>query len=1339
MPVATNKYMMNTDRSALLRLWFSAADRGDLEFLKQHSETFKGKLNENGLTALALAISSGQFESAKYLANYEATVRLAKRQTPLMLAASLNRVELLPLFHETYGWQDEDGKTALMHAVSVGNALEAVKQLAPHEHGRQSTVFEVTTDDFDLFDRQMESLQYVTPYFLFEDAMVEAVTAPTQDKTALHMAVLAGDVDAFTVLFPLEYFIPNANGEYFTMLLSRLDQETSTPFCSLIIENIHLFKSILGAKSASTGKTALLYAIAEKNVPLIELFSTYELQGSITEKDTIFPSPDQHGSITDTVDLVEKRTYRGFTPFHYAALIGAKDIALILLNTAKNLEIVSIVEQTDQLGRNPLHIAAALLNYSYIEAYLTFTLQNMLKLNICDAQGFSPIDYAVTSPLFGAYCTEYRTAALKRRSRTSYSEVISVEVSSDTSIAFSKILEVIASIYQQEDSDSSRLGEKMASHLVLAVSRFNCMAVNTISKYCNARQLNKALLEAVKLGFNEAVPCLLGDSHQADSDQGPASLFTATCANGPFELLFPRNAKARNEHGETALMLACKARCFTNALIAIDAEATLKTYNGETALMFLASLGEVSCDNEHGPLYKELSERLISAEKGSIDVHGYTALMYAAKSNALSLARQLLRWEYGHVAFDQSTSLTVAAQHGNVELVEMMLEYEKTKLHDREQDKTETKNPTTSQMTALMLAATCPNNSRVCQLLIPVQAGMQDQMGSTALMYAIKNNHPANANVLASYEHSRIDAKGYTALMYAIERNQSSSILSLIEYERGIGLSKGTGQTAMILVVQNKEISIGSKLQYVKDLVGKEGGIQDKSKKTALMYAIESGEEKSDQLALLLAKYEGGRQMADGTSALILAIRNEMYNVALTLLAWEAGMTTSTGHTALMYLSTGKDPYLLTDQKRADYNELLQKLVLVEARRSDNDGCTALMLAVAHRNLCVIKELLPYETKQCNARGETMLMYAAEHNMVEVVKLLLDYEAGIRDKDGETALIHACKAGMVDAAIILAKCSAETDCVPQDGVEATPMMIAAECGLSSVVVALKQSCVGFVCTKGPYSGYSALGLAIKGGHETIVKLLYEEVHLCMGTAYGAIELCIRFKRESILLWVLMYYSKQNELDELAESVCFPKRAEMRIPETSLFAAYSYGLAAGNVSIMHLSAKMLGKKAADIPYKKPPKALEARFYALLLQKGTDEVLSCLKKRWSWILEAIYRSVKEDSLLLFLIDHVLYMILDDIDQAEVTELSLAHRLEGALHELSHAFREYEIDSCCVCMDADADVIFFPCKHMIACGSCAKGLARCPYCRTAINETFNPYFLQLIESSRHRCTIM
>lgn len=80
----------------------------------------------------------------------------------------------------------------------------------------------------------------------------------------------------------------------------------------------------------------------------------------------------------------------------------------------------------------------------------------------------------------------------------------------------------------------------------------------------------------------------------------------------------------------------------------------------------------------------------------------------------------------------------------------------------------------------------------------------------------------------------------------------------------------------------------------------------------------------------------------------------------------------------------------------------------------------------------------------------------------------------------------------------------------------------------------------------------------QGGHETIVKLLYDEIPLCMGSQYGAIELCIRFKRENMLLWILEYCSRHSKLETAAKSTCFPKSTEVHIPEASLAASYFMG-------------------------------------------------------------------------------------------------------------------------------------------------------------------------------------
>lgn len=45
------------------------------------------------------------------------------------------------------------------------------------------------------------------------------------------------------------------------------------------------------------------------------------------------------------------------------------------------------------------------------------------------------------------------------------------------------------------------------------------------------------------------------------------------------------------------------------------------------------------------------------------------------------------------------------------------------------------------------------------------------------------------------------------------------------------------------------------------------------------------------------------------------------------------------------------------------------------------------------------------------------------------------------------------------------------------------------------------------------------------------------------------------------------------------------------------------------------------------------------------------------------------------------------------------------------------------CKVCMDAEMDVVFLPCAHMITCANCAVALTQCPICRKDIKYTIKP----------------
>jgi hypothetical protein len=42
------------------------------------------------------------------------------------------------------------------------------------------------------------------------------------------------------------------------------------------------------------------------------------------------------------------------------------------------------------------------------------------------------------------------------------------------------------------------------------------------------------------------------------------------------------------------------------------------------------------------------------------------------------------------------------------------------------------------------------------------------------------------------------------------------------------------------------------------------------------------------------------------------------------------------------------------------------------------------------------------------------------------------------------------------------------------------------------------------------------------------------------------------------------------------------------------------------------------------------------------------------------------------------------------------------------------------CCVCMDAEANIIFIPCGHLCSCQECSKEISFCPMCQKGIAMT-------------------
>ena len=52
--------------------------------------------------------------------------------------------------------------------------------------------------------------------------------------------------------------------------------------------------------------------------------------------------------------------------------------------------------------------------------------------------------------------------------------------------------------------------------------------------------------------------------------------------------------------------------------------------------------------------------------------------------------------------------------------------------------------------------------------------------------------------------------------------------------------------------------------------------------------------------------------------------------------------------------------------------------------------------------------------------------------------------------------------------------------------------------------------------------------------------------------------------------------------------------------------------------------------------------------------------------------------------------------------------------------------ESRSCKICMDAEIEIVFLPCGHMVTCSNCAVTMASCPICRNDIKYTVKPIIL-------------
>ena len=336
--------------------------------------------------------------------------------------------------------------------------------------------------------------------------------------------------------------------------------------------------------------------------------------------------------------------------------------------------------------------------------------------------------------------------------------------------------------------------------------------------------------------------------------------------------------------------------------------------------------------------------------------------------------------------------------------------------------------------TRLMLAIMDKNIERAAVFMY--QAGRTDLNGRSALMYVIMSGLPCLMTPLLPLEADIRDDNGKSALMYAAQFGSAKSvaILCLQEFNL-VGFADNSGKTALMYATLNAKVDTKT-VQLLADL---EARYHDHNERTALMLAAAAGN--TVCVSVLCDSKFGliGKRDENGFTALIHAIKGLRaircasdrsimpvirgvtilgdefaYTSVIHDLLPEACITTDADLNALDWAVECNLPdiaeLLIPHCISAPIGQLCPVIRAIEVRNGelaltlieagfgerdlhDEDGNTALMLAVKNGLTSVVERLASWEHGVLNHFGESALMITLSYTeRVSEFDILLQYE-----------------------------------------------------------------------------------------------------------------------------------------------------------------------------------------------------------------------------------------------------------------------------------------------------------------------------------------------------------
>lgn len=428
---------------------------------------------------------------------------------------------------------------------------------------------------------------------------------------------------------------------------------------------------------------------------------------------------------------------------------------------------------------------------------------------------------------------------------------------------------------------------------------------------------------------------------------------------------------------------------------------------------------------------------------------GHTALMLCAIENWIEGANILVFHESGLFTKKGHTALYYALELGHHDIARILTDTEGVS----------TKEPYVDNLnqTDLMRAAIAGDIVAVWSWL-PRQHKWQDIYGRTALIYAVESRVSlAIIKLLVPMEAGIEDFSGKTALHHAVEVGSIDVVRLLLNSEKGKSYSSKGLETNYVLSLR----VFASELAYL-------------HRKTEIFEAVFAAERPIILRELHIT--EDSDDTIDGIvdkeyQRLIAAVENYL-EFEVFLRVSELENIRRGGYTALMHAAASKYFAIQKGVKRDTYQEYalcnIVKLLLGEVGQHFSAPREALpdSTLISRAGTSIIDPFVP---------GATALIIAAICDDTIVIPILLDHEKGLRDDIQRTALMWAAKYNNIAAAKLLAP---HEKALTNGRPYCTALYVAIEHGSEATAKILT-----------PYEGYPDADLAsrVQGRHTELMR------------------------------------------------------------------------------------------------------------------------------------------------------------------------------------------------------------------------------------------------------------